>query len=252
MKAIGLIPARFASTRFPGKPLAQILGQSLLERTYKNALKAKKLEEILIATDDQRIFDHAKNFGAKVVMTSPNCETGTDRIHEALEKEGKELFADIVVNIQGDEPCIDPLVIDKVVTSLSEDSKAVVATPITKIKSSDEAFNPSIVKCVKDEKDYALYFSRTLIPAGRQNAFQENITYYRHIGIYAYTYDFLPTYRKLKPTPLQLAEDLEQLKILESGYKIKVAIVETENIEVNVPEDIKKVEQYLCKRNLSS
>lgn len=251
MKAIGIIPARYASTRFPGKPLASILGKTLLHRTYDNALKAKSLEEVIIATDDIRIFEHAQQFGAKAVMTSQECPTGTDRIQEVLEKE-KNLFSDIIVNIQGDEPCIDPLTIDKIVDCLANDLSAVIATPIAKILNPEDASNPSIVKCVKSAQDNALYFSRALIPAGRTGEFRFDINYYRHIGIYAYRREFLPKYRELNATPLQLAEDLEQLKVLEYGYKIKVAVVESTNIEVNEPEDIQKVEQYLCKQNLSS
>lgn len=249
MKAIGIIPARYESSRFPGKLLAMILGKSLLQRTYENAKKVKKLNQIIIATDDERIFTHAQSFGAHVVMTSKDCPTGTDRIQEVIKNDKTLQGVDIVVNVQGDEPCLNPEVIEKIIESLEKNPAAAVATPITKILTLEEAENPSIVKCVKTAKDEALYFSRTLIPGGRPLGYKADVNYFRHIGIYAYRKDFLLTYAALPFTPLQLAEDLEQLKILEWGYRIQVAVVETANIEVNHPEDIQKVEQFLCKQS---
>ena len=251
MKAIGIIPARYASTRFPGKPLALINGKSLIQRTYENAKLIKELSAVVIATDDERIFNHVKGFGAEVVMTSIDCPTGTDRIQEVLHKELQYSDVDFVVNIQGDEPCLDPIIIKKLLESLTNDQDAVAATPICKIQNLEDTENRSIVKCVKNQFNDALYFSRTLIPAG-QKSYSPNTEYFKHIGIYAYRRKFLDIYASLPPTPLQLAEDLEQLKILEWGYKIKVAVVEASTaIEVNHPEDIKKVEHYLCKQNLS-
>lgn len=253
MKAIGIIPARYASTRFPGKPLAMINGKSLIQRTYENAKLIKELNEIVIATDDERIFNHAKEFGAEVVMTSPECPTGTDRIREALKKEERFHEAEFIVNIQGDEPCLNPIVVSKLLECLIKDSEAVAATPICRIVNEEDAMSSSVVKCVKNQYGDALYFSRTLIPAGPKKGYKPNIVYFRHIGIYAYRREFLETFASLQPTPLQMAEDLEQLKILEWGYKIKVAEVEASAaIEVNHPEDIQKVEHYLCKQNLSS
>lgn len=254
MKAIGIIPARYASSRFPGKPLALISGKSLIQRTYENAQLIKELDDIVIATDDSRIYDHAKDFGADVVMTSPDCPTGTDRIHEVLNKEKRFSNVDFVVNIQGDEPCLDPVVVRKLLEYLENDHVAVAATPICKIVNQEDALSTSVVKCVKNNLNEALYFSRALIPAGAKKGYQTNFIYYRHIGIYAYRRKFLDIYASLKSTPLQLAEDLEQLKILEWGYKIKVAEIEASAaIEVNHPEDIQKVEHYLlCKQNLSS
>lgn len=251
MKVIAIIPARYASSRFPGKPLALIAGKSLLQRTFENASKAKALEKIIIATDDIRIYDHALSFGAQAVMTSLDCPTGTDRVQEALQKEKSLFETDIVVNIQGDEPCLDIKAIDAIIATLQSDPVAVVATPITPFQSLEEAQKPSI-KCVKSQNNDALYFSRALIPSGKNLGFHAAAVYYRHIGIYAYRTSFLPIYAKLPATPLQIAEDLEQLKILEWGYRIKVAVVETNNIDVNYPEDIQKVEQYLCKQNTSS
>lgn len=254
MKAIGIIPARYASTRFPGKPLALINGKSLIQRTYENAKLIKELDTVIVATDDSRIYDHVKGFGADVVMTSPDCLTGTDRINEVLQIEKRFADVEFVVNIQGDEPCLDPIVISKLLECLENDSSAAAATPICRIVNQDDAMSTSVVKCVKNHLNEALYFSRALIPAGSKKGYQANFIYYRHIGIYAYRRKFLEIYASLKPTPLQLAEDLEQLKILEWGYKIKVAEIEASAaIEVNHPEDIQKVEHYLlCKQNLSS
>jgi len=250
-KTLGIIPARYASTRFPGKPLAQILGKSLIQRTYENAKRSKILDQIIIATDDQRIFDHVKHFGAHAVMTSPTCLTGTDRLAEVIRQDPEFSDVDIIVNIQGDEPTLDPQVIESVVEILLKDPKADVSTAIIPIRSEQEALNPSVTKCVIDKQGFALYFSRGLIPAGRTMRYKPNFIYYKHLGIYGYRREFLLHYEELTPTPLQLEEDLEQLKVLEHGFRIKTAIVDSECMDVNDPEDIKKVEQLICKQNTS-
>ncbi len=251
-KIIGIIPARYSSTRFPGKMLATILGVSLIQRTYENAKKCLTLKELIVATDDQRIFDHVMGFGGKVVMTSPECPSGTDRLAEAIRTNAFLADADIIVNIQGDEPCIDPHTITKVALLLNSDPEAAMSTAVVKLTSRENAANASVVKCVMDQNHNALYFSRNLIPAGRSQQFRLGITYYHHVGIYAFRRDFLQHYAELEPTPLQLAEDLEQLKVLEHGYRIKTAIVDHESIGVDQPEDIKKIEEILCKQNTSS
>lgn len=247
-KIIGIIPARYASTRFPGKPLAQIRGKTLIQRTYENARKCDTLEKLIIATDDKRIFDHASSFGADVVMTSENCPTGTDRLAEVIRTDPSLSSVDIIVNIQGDEPCLSPSIIDRVATTLKKHSNAAMSTVITPLKEED-AFNPSIIKCVIDQNHYALYFSRTLIPAGKQQQFNPKISYYKHLGVYGYRREFLLLYSQLEPTPLQMAEDLEQLKVLEHGHKIITTVVHGECFDVNTPEDIQKVERLLCKQN---
>ncbi|KAF3362361.1 3-deoxy-manno-octulosonate cytidylyltransferase [Chlamydiales bacterium STE3] len=252
MKAIGIIPARYASTRFPGKPLFEISGKSLIQRTYENAKQIQELDTLIIATDDSRIYEHARSFGAEVVMTSLNCATGTDRIQEVVSKEKRFANVDIVVNIQGDEPCLDPSIIQQLLKCLSDDTTAVVATPIAIIRDPNETENPAIVKCVKNQANDALYFSRALVPSGLTKKFQANTVYYKHVGIYAYRKEFLEIYCSLPSSPLQEAENLEQLKILDWGYKIKVTVVESTTLEVNYPEDIKKVEHHLCKQNSSS
>lgn len=244
MSAIGVIPARFASTRFPGKPLALILGKSLIQRTYENAALCKDLADVVVATDDQRILDHVLGFGGKAVMTSVDCLTGTDRLQEVVENYPEYAKHEIIVNVQGDEPCLNPEVISLLVRKLQDDPTASCATPVFKASGQEAA---SFVKCVKDVHDNALYFSRAFIPGNKsQGAFSDTLC---HMGIYAYRKGFLKTYAALAPTPLQLAECLEQLKILEYGYKIKVVVVDKPSLDVNHPEDIEKIERYLCKQN---
>lgn len=251
-KVVGMIPARYGSIRFPGKPLVNILGKSLIQRTYENAKRCKILDELIVATDDKRIFDHVKGFGGEAVMTSTECATGTDRLAEAVKNSAHLKEVSIILNIQGDEPCLEPEVMDEVVNLLIQDPDAAMSTAVVKIDSEEEACNPSVVKCVMDAKCNALYFSRSLIPADKSLKFRKDLIYYRHLGIYGYKRDFLFHYSQLKPTPLQLAEDLEQLKVLEHGFRVKVAIVKSVGIGVDTPEDIKKVEQLLCKQNTYS
>lgn len=248
-KVVAFIPARYASTRFPGKPLALILGKTLIQRTYENALRCPSLHGVVVATDDKRIYDHVQGFGGKVVMTSEECATGTDRIVEAIKKFPEFQHVEIVLNIQGDEPCVDPCVIEAVIGCLQKDPEAVVSTVVSKIDLQEEALSSSVVKCVMDRDNNALYFSRSLIPGYRTYGYRPEINYYKHIGIYGFRKEFLLRYPDLPPTPLQLAEDLEQLKVLEHGFRIKTAIVKQESIGVDLPEDIKKIEQYLCKQN---
>lgn len=250
-KAIGIIPARWGSTRFPGKPLALISGRSLIERVYRNAALCKSLDHLVVATDDQRIFDHVKQFGGDAVMTSAECETGSDRLAEVIDRYPDYQGYPIVVNIQGDEPCLPLVAIEKVVELLQDDEGAVAATTISMLKPED-AHNTSVVKCVKDLQDNALYFSRALIPGNLKGEFQSSHPYYRHMGLYAYRAEFLPIYKALPATPLQRAENLEQLKILENGFRMKVALVDASGIDVNHPEDVKKVESYLWEQNISS
>lgn len=248
---VGIIPARYASTRFPGKPLIPLLGKSLIQRTYENALRCSLLDEVVVATDDQRIFDHVKEFGGNVVMTSEDCQTGTDRLAEVISGNERYLETKIVVNIQGDEPCIDPVVIEKAIAALKDDAKASMSTVVTPMNA-QEAQDFNAVKCVMDLQGYALYFSRAPIPGRHTTSAETVVPYYKHVGLYIFKRDFLLTYSKLSPTPLQLIEGLEQLKVLENGYAVKVVVVDYASIDVNVPEDIQKVENELCKQNTSS
>lgn len=252
VKVLGIIPARFASTRLPGKLLIPILGKSLLQRTFENACQATILDKLLIATDDERILKHVQQFGGQAVLTSPSCLTGSDRLAEVLQKHPEWLKAEAVVNIQGDEPCVDPTAIEEAVRLLLQDPQASMATIITPLQSEEEALNPSIVKCVKDQQNNALYFSRAVIPSNKKQLFHSQGPYYRHIGLYVYRPTFLLHYQTLAPTPLQLEEDLEQLKVLEYGFRIKVAMTHKTSIGVDTPEDLNKIEQWICKQNTFS
>lgn len=240
-KTIAIIPARYNSTRFPGKMLADIRGKSLIQTTYENAKGCSALDTVIVATDDKRIFDHVSSFGGEVIMTSPNCHSGSDRIAEVIKLKGGFSDSDIIVNIQGDEPLIAHDTIEKVVAALANESEAEVSTAIIEIKSEEDAKDPHVVKCVRDDDGYALYFSRAMIPFGKSGAFRSDVTYYKHLGIYAYRSHFLQKYTSIKPSPLQVAEDLEQLKILEHGYKIKTAVVTKDSIGIDTPEDLRKI-----------
>ena len=241
MNIVGIIPARFASTRFPGKPLAMISGKTLIERVWRQAKKSKKLTDIIIATDDQRIFDAAQSFGAKAVMTSKNCKSGTDRLAEAVKTAAKG--AQIIINIQGDEPVISPRLVDKIAGSLQKDRGLVAATAAFPLKDRKELLNPNVVKVVFDKEFNALYFSRYPIPYPRH---RENCAgYYKHIGIYGYRRDFLLKFALWGQTPLEMAEQLEQLRILEKGGRLKVVICDRDSFGVDVPADIRKIERLI-------
>ncbi|MFZ0566028.1 MAG: 3-deoxy-manno-octulosonate cytidylyltransferase [Chlamydiales bacterium] len=247
MSIIGVIPARWQSCRFPGKPLANILGKSLIQWTYENSIKSRLLDRLVVATDDQRIYDHVEEFGGEVFMTSKECPSGTDRIAELMEKQFFE--AEIVVNIQGDEPCLNPSFIEQLVKKMQDTSEAVLTTLLAKLHSHSDVFNPNVVKCVFDKQQRALYFSRAPIPF---SATHVDCDHYRHLGVYCFRRDFLLKFRQLEPSPLQKTEDLEQLKVLESGYPIHCCLVEDQTIGVDTPDDLKKIETILCRANTSS
>jgi len=249
---IAIIPARYASTRFPGKPLVQIQGKTLIQRTFECAKRCPLIDKLIVATDDQRIFDHVKSFGGDVVMTPEDCPTGSDRLAYVLQQDKPLQQAEMIINVQGDEPCLDPDVLTQLIQVLRADPSAVMSTAAFRIESEEEAYNPNSPKVVVDLHGNALYFSRSLIPGGRTLKLTPECPVYKHVGIYAFRPDFLLKYGSLPMTPLQRAEDLEQLKVLEHGYKIKVAIVKSVSADVNTPEDIKKVEQELCKQSSSS
>ena len=241
IKKIIVIPARLASSRFPGKMLAQINSKSLIQHTFENAKKSKKIDDILIATDDKKIFDHALEFGAEVVMTPKDIPNGTKRVFCALERTQNTSQDAIIINIQGDEPSLDPKAIDELCALLEEDPEIKMATLVTPIKDEEDLTDSSVVKCVFDKNFNALYFSRSLIPYPRHNT-----TSYQHLGVYAFRKPFLETYSQLPHTPLDKAEDLEQLKVLENGFSIKVLINSSPSIGVDTPQDLKKVEKHLC------
>lgn len=233
MKILGIIPARYASTRFPAKPLADIAGKSMIERVYTQTRQSSKISKVVVATDDQRIFDHVRSFGGNVCMTSADHVSGTDRCFEALSKQDEKY--DYVINIQGDEPFISPKQIDLLGDLL--DGKTELATLGKKIADEESIANPNVVKLVKSSLGEALYFSRFPIPYLRNNVAHP---FFKHIGMYAYRSDVLEKITKLPVSSLEKAESLEQLRWLENGYRIKVAETDQETIGVDTPEDLEK------------
>ncbi len=237
MKILGVIPARYKSTRFPGKPLADICGKTMIQRVYERAKMSASLHDVIVATDDGRIFDCVKSFGGLPVMTGENLPNGTARCEEALRLFGGNF--DSVINIQGDEPLLDPVMIDEVAEMLADDDCATLCREFH-----DDVSNPNTVKVVMSQTGYALYFSRSLIPYNRTGT---NIPVYQHIGIYGYKSEFLRKYVGMNDTPLSMAESLEQLKILENGYRIRIKATSSRNdiVGVDTPEDLEKVRMII-------
>ncbi len=238
MQIIAIIPARYASTRFPGKPLVDIQGKSMIQRVYEQACKSKLVNRVIIATDDHRIFKHALEFGAEVQMTQLHHLSGTDRVAEVANTIDE---ADVILNIQGDEPFIDPQQIDQLALFLKNKTSFPIATLAKKMKYSPAIFDPNVVKVVFDINQKALYFSRASIPHHRgqdaENWLKEN-TIYKHIGLYGFRPNVLLELSKLKPSSLELAESLEQLRWLENGYSIGVEITSFESISIDHPADL--------------
>jgi 3-deoxy-manno-octulosonate cytidylyltransferase (CMP-KDO synthetase) len=233
MKVIACIPARYSSTRFPGKVLAKETGKYLIQHTYEKACMANLPEMVLIAADDQKVFDAVISFGAQCVMTSPKHQSGTDRIAEAV----KDIDAEIIVNVQGDEPEIDPANIDYLAQLLIDNPDAQMATLVTPITTLEQVTDPNVVKVVLDNTGRAIYFSRSPIPYDRENPVKPKTDHYlRHIGIYAYRMDFLQKYTTLKQTPLEKTEKLEQLRVIENGFAIMVGIVKQVADGIDTPE----------------
>jgi 3-deoxy-manno-octulosonate cytidylyltransferase (CMP-KDO synthetase) len=234
--AIGVIPVRFGATRFPGKPLAPILGRPMVQWVYEGARAATLLSRVVIATDDERIAAAARVFGADVIMTSPDCASGTDRAAEVASASS----CDFVINIQGDEPLVRGEMLDGLVRGLVE-SGAPMATLMARVESLELLDDPHIVKVIADGGGYALYFSRSPLPHGCSDYF------YQHIGIYGYRRDFLLGYKDLPPSRLERAEKLEQLRALENGRRIRLIEIPRPTLSVDAPADIIKVEQFLMR-----
>ena len=256
-RAVAIIPARWASTRFPGKPLAQIQNKPMIQWVVEQAQKASRISEVIVATDDIRVVEAVHGFGGKAVMTSPDHATGSDRIAEVA----SGLKCDIVVNVQGDEPLIPPQNIDQVVDTLEKDPSLNVATLMMAINDPDEIADPHVVKVVADQKGRALYFSRSPIPFHRdewESGSPEDLSkskdkgmtqVYKHIGLYAYTRSFVLELSRMAPTPLEQLEKLEQLRILEHGIPIQIGITEQPSMGVDHSEDLERVERFLEKQN---
>jgi len=242
MTVTAVIPARYASTRNTGKPLLKIGGRPMIQWVYERVSRASLIQDVIVATDDRRIRDAVLAFGGRCVMTSPSHVTGTDRLAEAAQ----DLKAGIIVNVQGDEPLIEPGVIDACIRPMMDGGAFPAATPCTRIKSRDELINPDVVKVVMDRDGFALYFSRSPIPYDRDHGpIEVDVTgnlFFKHIGIYVYRRDFLLKYSRMAPTPLEVREKLEQLRILENGYKIRVVETEYDSISVDTEEDLRRVQ----------
>lgn len=242
MKILGIIPARYASTRFPGKPLTVINGKSMIQRVYEQSLKAELLTDVVVATDDQRIYEAVIAFGGKVMMTSSEHNSGTDRCCEIVDKIGNQY--DAVINIQGDEPFINPEQINQIAALISTEESQ-IASLCKPIKDEDELFDENVVKVVFDKNCKAMYFSRQTIPFLRKTdknakSWMQQRTFYKHIGIYAYKVDVLKQIAKLPQSGLELSECLEQLRWLENSYEIKMGITEFESYSIDTPQDVEK------------
>jgi len=240
MKTLGIIPARYASTRFPGKPLIDIYGKSMIQRVYEQACSSSSLDSVVIATDDERIIEEVKRFGGEFALTRTDHQSGTDRCAEvALQRPG----FDIVINIQGDEPYIDPVQID-LLSSCFKDPSVKLATLIKKIDTNEELFNQNIPKVVINSRQEAIYFSRHTIPYIRSTTEENWLNthqFYKHIGIYGYTTATLLEITTLKPSALELAESLEQLRWVENGYVIQTKVTDLETIAIDTPQDLEKI-----------
>lgn len=246
MKCIGIIPARYASTRFPGKPLALLGGKTVIQRVYEQVCQV--LDDAWVATDDERIFNAVTSFGGKVVMTSPNHKSGTDRIAEAIEKIGGSY--DVVVNIQGDEPFIHRSQIETVCSCFNDEHTqiATLGKPFTSNQDISDLENPNSPKIVIDNMGYAMYFSRSVIPYLRgidKEEWLSNFNFLKHIGLYAYRTQVLKEITQLPQSKLEKAESLEQLRWLENGYRIKVGTTNIETIGIDTPNDLEKAEEFL-------
>lgn len=251
MNFVGIIPARYASTRFPGKPLALLGGKTVIQRVYEQVKKV--LDDVYVATDDERIFNAVESFGGNAVMTSQNHKSGTDRIEEAVNILEKKF--DIIINIQGDEPFIQGSQIETICNCFN-DKDTMIATlgrPFTDKDSIKDLENPNSPKVICDNNGFAMYFSRSIIPYIRgeeKDNWLNKYTYLKHIGLYAYRAEVLSAITKLPQSSLELAESLEQLRWLQNGYKVKVGITNFETIGIDTPYDLKKAEEFIKEHNL--
>lgn len=240
MKIIGIIPARYGSTRLEGKPLKDICGKPMIQRVYEAAQQAKLLDQVYVATDDARIVAAVEQFGGQVRLTAVDHKTGTDRIAQVA----AEIDAEIIVNLQGDEPLVNPAMIDEVIQPFMDEPDLPMSTLCVPILEEAALHDPNVVKAVFDQRGYALYFSRSLIPYPRK---RDNFQAYEHLGLYAYRKDFLMTYIALPQSRLEINESLEQLRVLEAGYRLKVIVSAHpyDGVSVDTQEDLEKVRQIV-------
>jgi len=238
MTVKAIIPARYSSSRLPGKPLKDICGKTMVQRVYEQVKKVSLVDKVIVATDDQRIFNKVKSFKGNVIMTSKDHKTGTDRLAEVAAK----IETDIIVNVQGDEPLINPSVIKSAIEPLLSDDSLKMSTLKHLIKDEEEISNPNVVKVITDKNKNAIYFSRSKIPYARNS---QKFNYYKHIGLYVYRRKFLLRFAKMESTTYEVQESLEQLRVIENGYKIKVIETEYDSIGVDTEEDLDKVRNIL-------
>lgn len=243
MKFLGVIPARYGSSRLEGKPLKDICGHTMIEWVYKR-VKKSNLDDVVVATDDQRIYDEVIRFGGKVVMTREDHPNGTSRIAEVCEKI-KDY--DVIINVQGDEPLIEVDMINSLIDAFKKEPDLKMGTLKYKLDSIEDIENPNSVKVITDKNDYAIYFSRSVIPYPRK---ENKDIYYKHVGIYGYKRDFVIEYAKMEPTALELSESLEQLIAIENGYKIKVMETPYKILGVDTQEELEKVREYIDKNGI--
>lgn len=246
MKFMAIIPARYASTRFPGKPLAVLGGKTVIQRVYEQVCSV--LSDVYVATDDQRIYDCVEGFGGKAVMTREDHKSGTDRIEEAVEKIGTD--ADVIINVQGDEPFIQPSQVETLM-HLFDASETQIGTLGKLFESMEAVENPNSPKIVTDNRGFALYFSRSVIPYIRgkeRNDWFSQYPFLKHLGIYAYRREVLAEVTRLPQSSLEKAESLEQLRWLQNGYRIRVGLTDVETIGIDTPEDLQRAEQFLLEK----
>jgi len=244
MKVVCIIPSRYESSRFPGKPLADLCGKPMIQHVYERVLASPLVSHAAVATDDERIFRAVKGFGGHAVMTAPAHRSGTDRVAEAVSSLGLG-DSDVVVNIQGDQPLFEPVQIEEVARPLLDDPEVCFSTLIYRIRRREEITHPNAVNVVFDRKGFALYFSRATIPHVRDGGRQA--AYYKHHGIYAYRRSFLMTFAGLAEGELERLEALEQLRALEHGYRVKVVETQHDSVEVDTPEELARVKKILLK-----
>ncbi len=242
MKIVAVIPSRYGSTRFIGKPLVSIAGKPMIQRAYERASRSTLLSSVFVATDDRRIFEAVESFGGNAVMTSPDLRSGTDRVAEAVESMDLD-DGDVVINVQGDQPHFPPQIIDEVAKPLIDNPDQPMATLVIQMTDPQEITHPNFVKTVIDGNGYALYFSRSVVPFSRDGI--ERAVYWKHLGFYSYRRSFLRTFAELPTGVLEEAEKLEQLRALEYGYRIKIQETEYDSIEVDTLQDARRVEQQI-------
>lgn len=244
-RVVGVIPARYASQRLPAKPLLDLLGKTMVQRVYEQAKKAQRLNQVIVATDDDRIASVVRGFGGEVVTTPPEIKSGSDRVAAVAARND----GDIYLNIQGDEPFIAPQMIDQAAEILIDDPRADVGTLARRIDTVEDLVNPGIVKVVVDQNSFALYFSRSIVPHIRDehdtSKWLARRTFYKHIGLYVFRKEFLLRFAKMPPSSLEQSEKLEQLRILENGFKIKVGFTEHDSIPIDTQSDADRAIQIL-------